>query len=592
MNAADCSVGNNPLMQLNKHTQQNNQILKGNNFQQFNRNLDGASDSLSLQFKTSQKSLTNEKREYMTKFINGTNDSISNPSGVHHFDEKYIVMQNGNKYKQSVWSSQFTRNVETPTFRAAHKNDIEKYQYNHQEQHNNEFTDRALQNPNTHQANRPYGMNKGLYSRNEFSNGLMGTIPHSTNVQLNKSSLESNAEESWDRHFKDLEEEVLNISEEMNADKKEESKEKVDTETDSKNLEQYQNAFQEVWDSINQDAEDILPESLMGKEAWENEHQHFFNERMDDTKEYSFDKENDYLNNPNAYDIGCILMENGAKLSEAALSFEAAVQENPNHVDAWLKLGVVQIQNEKEINGISALEKCLELDPQNLEAMKNLAISYINEGYDISSFTMLNRWIETKHTNLLDSTNGIQLEGDQARYKINEMVTKQFLQVANKLPKADPEIQLCLGLLFYSNSEFDKTIDCFKTALTAAPNDELMWNRLGASLANSNRSEEAIQAYHKALQLKPSFVRARYNLAVSSINIGCYKEAAEQLLTALSMHEVEGVNESLLLNKGSGNNDNILETLKRAFIAMKRQDLLKHVHTGMNLNEFRGEFQF
>ena len=96
--------------------------------------------------------------------------------------------------------------------------------------------------------------------------------------------------------------------------------------------------------------------------------------------------------------------------------------------------------------------------------------------------------------------------------------------------------------------------------------DYLLWNRLGATLANSGRSEEAIEAYHKALEIKPTFVRARYNLGVSCINIGCYKEAAEHLLSALSMHKIsdghggegEGVNVS----------SNLWETLRRTFLMM------------------------
>jgi peroxin-5 len=87
---------------------------------------------------------------------------------------------------------------------------------------------------------------------------------------------------------------------------------------------------------------------------------------------------------------------------------------------------------------------------------------------------------------------------------------------------------------------------------------------LGATLANSGRSEDAIDAYHKALELRPSFVRARYNLGVSCINIGCYQEAAEHLLGALSMHKrsiedaEEGVNVS----------SNLWETLRKTFIMM------------------------
>ena len=72
----------------------------------------------------------------------------------------------------------------------------------------------------------------------------------------------------------------------------------------------------------------------------------------------------------------------------------------------------------------------------------------------------------------------------------------------------------------------------------------MLWNRLGATLgtqilpnnllfnlkyslyvnlANGGRSEEAIESYYKALELSPGFIRARYNLAVSCINLGAHR---------------------------------------------------------------------
>ena len=51
----------------------------------------------------------------------------------------------------------------------------------------------------------------------------------------------------------------------------------------------------------------------------------------------------------------------------------------------------------------------------------------------------------------------------------------------------------------------------------------MLWNKLGATLANSSRSEEAVSAYRKALELMPGFTRSRYNLGVSCINLGAYK---------------------------------------------------------------------
>lgn len=50
-----------------------------------------------------------------------------------------------------------------------------------------------------------------------------------------------------------------------------------------------------------------------------------------------------------------------------------------------------------------------------------------------------------------------------------------------------------------------------------------MWNRLGATLANGNRSEEAVDAYHNALHLFPGFIRARYNLGITCVNLGAHR---------------------------------------------------------------------
>uniref|UniRef100_A0A1I8FR62 TPR_REGION domain-containing protein n=1 Tax=Macrostomum lignano TaxID=282301 RepID=A0A1I8FR62_9PLAT len=47
------------------------------------------------------------------------------------------------------------------------------------------------------------------------------------------------------------------------------------------------------------------------------------------------------------------------------------------------------------------------------------------------------------------------------------------------------------------------------------PDDYLSWNKLGATLANSGRHEEAVQAYSSAPQPGARFVRARANLGIA-----------------------------------------------------------------------------
>ncbi|MCJ1414839.1 Peroxisomal membrane signal receptor PTS1 [Xylographa parallela] len=335
--------------------------------------------------------------------------------------------------------------------------------------------------------------------------------------------------------------------------------------------------------------------------------------------DYLFEEENIFRAVGDPFQEGVKIMEEAGNLSLAALAFEAAVQKDPAHIAAWNMLGSAQAQNEKEAPAIRALEQALKLDPSNLDALMGLAVSYTNEGYDATAYRTLERWLSTKYPQIIAPTDLSQAAevGFTDRQQLHEKVTNLFIRAAQLSPDGehmDPDVQVGLGVLFYGDEEYEKAVDCFAAALASTESGttnqqqqiHLLWNRLGATLANSGRSEEAIAAYEKALTLNPNFVRARYNLGVSCINIGCYEEAAQHLLGALSMHRVVeregrdrvqevvgGVDEEKLERMMSMNQStNLYETLRRVFGQMERRDLSKLVGPGMDVEAFRGEFDF
>jgi peroxin-5 len=99
----------------------------------------------------------------------------------------------------------------------------------------------------------------------------------------------------------------------------------------------------------------------------------------------------------------------------------------------------------------------------------------------------------------------------------------------------DPDVQSGLGILFNLGSEYEKAADCFQAALNVNPDDSLLWNRLGATLANGGQSAEAIGAYRRSLEISPGCIRTRYNLGISCVNLGAYKEAAEHFISSLNI---------------------------------------------------------
>lgn len=350
-------------------------------------------------------------------------------------------------------------------------------------------------------------------------------------------------------------------------------------------------------------------------------------EREPKLGEYMFEPQNPFQDCSNPYEEGIQIMDNGGNLSLAALAFEAAVQKDPQHVAAWVRLGSAQAQNEKETPAIRALGEAVKLDPNNLEALMDLAVSYTNEAYETAAYRTLERWLAAKYPELITEPPDPAKEepsfGITSRSALHEKVTELFLRAAQLSPSGesmDPDVQVGLGVLFYANEEYEKAVDCFESALASTEagvvnsqqNLHLLWNRLGATLANSGRSEEAIQAYAQALEIRPNFVRARYNLGVSCINIGVLPEAAGHLLGALAMHQViqkEGREKAREIVSGGDGSEgpsdqeldrlimqnestNLYETLRRVFTNMGRRDLTDLVGKGMDVEQFRGEFDF
>ena len=361
--------------------------------------------------------------------------------------------------------------------------------------------------------------------------------------------------------------------------------------------------------------------------TWDNFDSNFHDRFRDpEIGNYTFEEDNPFSATKDPFEEGIRIINEGGNLSLAALAFEAAVQRDPQHVQAWCQLGSAQAQNEKESPAIRALEQAISLDPKNLSALMGLAISYTNEGYDSTAYRTLERWVSTKYPQIISADN-LTPPGDFGftdRHILHEKVTAQFIRAAQLSPDGehmDPDVQVGLGVLFYGAEEYGKAVDCFEAALASTESGttnephqaHLLWNRLGATLANSGRSEEAIAAYEQALTLNPNFVRARYNLGVSCINIGVLPQAAQHLLGALSMHRVverEGlqrvkevigvdprsssIDESDVerMMMGMNQSTNLLETLKRVFNSMGRRDLTEKVEEGMDIEQFRGEFDF
>ncbi|XP_053625952.1 peroxisomal targeting signal 1 receptor [Plodia interpunctella] len=304
-------------------------------------------------------------------------------------------------------------------------------------------------------------------------------------------------------------------------------------------------------------------------------------------KEYTFTEGNIMLENKNALELGKEKLKLG-DVPGAVLCFEAATQQTPDSAEAWFLLGTTQAENEQDPAAIVALKKSLEIDPRQLEGYITLAAAYTNENLPKFAYLSLLDWLKAspKYSDLVPrDVDPMPL----VLSSLETLVKSLYLKAVQLNPsEIDPDVQNALGVIFNLNQQFDKAVDCFKTALMVASDNAKLWNRLGATLANSERSEEAVDAYHQALELEPGFIRARYNVGITCMNLGAHKQAAEHFLVALNQ---QNKSKNLIPNESGIDNSSttIWTTLRMVCSFMGEHDVAKLVDE-RNLSELNKFF--
>ncbi|XP_025143703.1 PEX5-related protein isoform X3 [Bubalus bubalis] len=336
----------------------------------------------------------------------------------------------------------------------------------------------------------------------------------------------------------------------------------------------------EFWDKMQAEWEE------MARRNWISENQEAQNQVTISASEkgYYFHTENPFKDWPGAFEEGLKRLKEG-DLPVTILFMEAAILQDPGDAEAWQFLGITQAENENEQAAIVALQRCLELQPNNLKALMALAVSYTNTGHQQDACEALKNWIKQnpKYKYLVKSKKGSpgltrRMSKSPVDSSVLEGVKELYLEAAHQNGDViDPDLQTGLGVLFHLSGEFNRAIDAFNAALTVRPEDYSLWNRLGATLANGDRSEEAVEAYTRALEIQPGFIRSRYNLGISCINLGAYREAVSNFLTALSLQRKSRNQQQVPHPAISGN---IWAALRIALSLMDQPELFQAANLG------------
>jgi peroxin-5 len=199
-------------------------------------------------------------------------------------------------------------------------------------------------------------------------------------------------------------------------------------------------------------------------------------------------------------------------------------------------LGKCHAESDEDKKAILALQRAVDCDPYNLESLLALGTSYVNELDSVKALTTLKAWV--KHN---PAFSGFEAKADAySDGSLMDEVTQLMLAAADHSPQS-ADVHVVLGVLYNLSLDFSSAADHLNRALVLrAGGGYADKNKLGATLANANRSAEAVPLYVEALSLRPTFARGWLNLGISFANLNRYSDAAKAYVQALHLNPQAG----------------------------------------------------
>lgn len=177
-------------------------------------------------------------------------------------------------------------------------------------------------------------------------------------------------------------------------------------------------------------------------------------------------------------------------------------------------------------NASEYYEKALEIEPENIDALFNIADTYRRLYKIDDSFNTYDKIL----TLYPDTDNNIH---------------KSALKYKNEF-KSD--LTSKVGSLLMQQKNYDMAIQKFKEAIDLNPKNHKNYSNIGVAHIKKAQTGKAVEWMQKAIEVKPDYVKAYFNLGTLFLNTGKYQSAINTFNTALEIESANKDNEDIRKN--------------------------------------------
>jgi tetratricopeptide (TPR) repeat protein len=212
------------------------------------------------------------------------------------------------------------------------------------------------------------------------------------------------------------------------------------------------------------------------------------------------------------------------QVQEADRLYTAILKAQPKHPDANHNMGVLAV-------GVSKIEQALPFFKTALEANPATAQFWLSY---IDALIKLGKLADAKAVLDQARSKGAKGDGfDKLEQRLKEAVQKPM--AASKIAAEPQQDQLQSVINLYSQGQLQQALRQAETLVQQFPQSAILFNIQGAALKGLGQLGLSVEAYNKALAIKPDYAEAYYNMGNALKDQGKLEEAIEAYNKALAI---------------------------------------------------------
>ena len=235
--------------------------------------------------------------------------------------------------------------------------------------------------------------------------------------------------------------------------------------------------------------------------------------------------------------------------------YNRVLKIDPNHSQALKNIAIIFINLKDYQKAKECYEKAVEIDPNSADAYYNLGIIFKELKEYQKAKSCYEKADNIQPNNTIIQTNlGIIFKDLGENQKAKDCYEK-----AIKINPDNGKAHYNLGVIYKDSGELQKAKICFKKVIEINPNEHETHNSLGVIFQELGEYQKAKDCYEKAIEIKPNYGDVYYNLGQLLHERGEYHLAENYFKKAIQIepNDIRASN-SLLTNLYKMNNQSIL----------------------------------